>query len=61
MVKFSPLQMLTATGGFGLTFPVSTTPWLCRTYGAPDFLFELSHRFRGGLTYAAPTALVRQR
>src|SRR5579863_2857381 len=32
---------------------------LCRAYGAPDSLCELSHPFRGGLTYAAPAALVR--
>jgi hypothetical protein len=31
---------------------------LCRTYGARSYLCEFSHRFRGGLTYAAPTALV---
>jgi hypothetical protein len=31
---------------------------LSRTYGGPDFLCDFSHRFRGGLTYAAPTALV---
>ena len=31
---------------------------LCRTYGAPSYLGIVSQRFRAGLAYAAPPALV---
>jgi len=31
---------------------------VCRTYGAPDFLWDFSRAFRPGLTYSAPAALV---
>src|SRR5271156_366122 len=32
----------------------------CRTYGAPRFFCVASQRFRAGLTYSAPTVLVRE-
>jgi len=32
---------------------------MCRTYGARHFLCDFPHRCRGGLAYAAPTALLR--
>jgi hypothetical protein len=31
---------------------------MCRTYGALNSRWGVSHRFRAGLTYSAPTALV---
>jgi hypothetical protein len=41
-------------------FPGAVVRSMCRTYGARDSVCGVfSHRFRGGLAYAAPTALVR--
>jgi len=60
MVKRAQVQTLMAAGVFAVTAVANAVPQLCRTYGAPGFSCDDSQAFRPGLTYAAPTALVRR-